>query len=219
MIEHNKYSSMSSQELIDGLTQLPVNESLHSYFYNIICLPTLNYISNQYFGDNCSNGKELLGEFYEHISAKEWNVLRKYKGKDNAKLSTYIASCAINYFISRKKKDDKHRECLFVSMNHPDIVEELNNIAVETTEATKPIMQAIERLNECDKQLITQLYFKKKSTLETAEIVWPLSYHAEKDWRKLPTKKVQDTISRMKSKALMLLVNEYNKLGAEQNTI
>ncbi len=217
MRKYHQYSSMSDRELIDRILQTPKDEALQAYFYNILCLPILNFVSTQHFGNN--RGEELLGEFYEFLSSNDWQVLRNYAGRENATLRSYITSCTLKYFMKCKKKARKEMLGITININHPDIIEEMNNITVEPADSTKPIMQAVERLPERDKQLITMLFFKKKSTLETAAVVWPLSYHVEKDWRKLPAKKVQDAISRMKSKALVVLCNEYNKLNTEQNSI
>lgn len=198
MSKRKNFAEYTDQELIDGLMALPVQQDLHSYFFNVVFGTVLNY-NAMAFKDWSIN--ELMGEFYEFISKDNWYVLRNYKGLGT--LRSYLSVCFQRH-INRLRG---YWEIPFdtVSLDCLNDCEEEYNLYAEPEEKKTPIEQALMQLKERDRLVIQEIFYNGKSALEAAEVLWVHVKSTEKDWRKLPAKTVQNTISSLKSRALAAL--------------
>ena len=70
------------------------------------------------------------------------------------------------------------------------------------------VWQAFDKLKERDRLLLREMVINERSALDVADEIWRFVRSAERDWRKLPVKRVQDTISMMKRRALMNLLEQ-----------
>ena len=93
--------------------------------------------------------ESILGEFYEFLSYDNWHVLRSFKGKKNASLSTYLSRCAFYYFTKKKKTSREAAE--FYSLESEEIIEQLNNLTNEEVKADLRVWKAFAKLNERDR--------------------------------------------------------------------
>ena len=93
------YANITDEEWVKKITSVPSIQPLHRYFFKVKCASFLNYIAINVYND-CM--ESILGEFYEFISSNDWHVLRNYKKKNNASLSTYLSRCSLYYFIKKK---------------------------------------------------------------------------------------------------------------------
>ena len=74
-----------------------------------------------------------------------------------------------------------------------------------------PIRKAFDSLSERNKTILQLLVIKEQSAIESADVIWKLTRSKERDWHKLPAKRVQSTISMMKQRALFELLEKLNK--------
>ncbi len=201
------YSKLSDKELIGYLTAKPVNQEAHNYFFNRRCKRFLDYIATNIAGEECAD--DILGEFYEYVSQDDWAVLRKFRNQNNASLNTYLSLCTVRHFLKKKKKDNGMQYT--VSLDCEDIADQLELFIAEEESDTLPVWQAYEKLNERDRLLLKLLVIEGKSTMEAADQIWQYVKSNEKDWRNLPTLRVQNTISMMKHRALFALLEELKR--------
>ncbi|MBE6303190.1 MAG: sigma-70 family RNA polymerase sigma factor [Bacteroidales bacterium] len=201
---YNNYAKITDEEWVEKLMYIPPIQPLHYYFFKVKCSEFLKYIAENILNADCV--ESILGEFYEFLSHNDWYVLRSYKKKGNATLSTYLSKCSLYYFLRIKKKNDKSNVC---SIENREIIEQLNYLATNNEEkANTRLWQAFAKLNVRDRIILRRLIIEGRTTIEIAEEVWPYVKSNEKDWRKLPIKRVQDTIAMMKRRALFSLIEE-----------
>lgn len=198
MSKRKNFAEYTDQELINGLMALPVQEDLHLYFFSVSFRSVLSYNAMAFKN---WNPNELLGEFYEFVSKNNWYVLRKYKGEGS--LRGYLSVC----FQRHINKLMGYWEIPFdiVSLDYINDHEEEYNLYAEPEEKRMPIEQALMQLKERDRLVIREIFYNGKSALEAAEVLWIYVKSSEKDWRKLPAKTVQNTISSLKLRALAAL--------------
>lgn len=197
------YSTVSDNELIGYLIEKPINEEAHNYFFNTRCTRFLDYIATKIAGEE--HAEDILGEFYEFVSQDDWAILRKYRNQNNASLNTFLSTCAVHYFLKKRRKEGKLNT---VSIDCQEIADQLEFFALDEENNEPPVWQAYEKLCERDRRLLKSLVLEEKSTLEAADEIWEYVRSNEKDWKKLPQKRVQNTISMMKHRALFVLMEE-----------
>ena len=200
---YNMYTNFTDEEWVEKLVSIPPIQPLHHYFFKVKCASFLKYIAMNVYNDCVES---ILGEFYEFLSYDNWHVLRSFKGKKNASLSTYLSRCAFYYFTKKKKTSREAAE--FYSLESEEIIEQLNNLTNEEVKADLRVWKAFAKLNERDRKVLKRLVIEEKKTTDIADEIWPYVNSCEKDWRKLPAKRVQDTIAMMKRRALFGLVEE-----------
>ena len=167
------------------------------------CEPFLRHVAKNILNeDNVSN---IWGEFYEFISANDWSVLRNFSGKNNSSLYTYLSNCAVHYFLKVRKKNSR---IVCVDMAECDVASLLDSFSADKEEEYSSVWQAFDRLKERDRLLLREMVINERSALDVADEIWRFVRSAERDWRKLPVKRVQDTISMMKRRALMNLFEQ-----------
>lgn len=200
-----KYENYTDEEIIEALTGDKLNEKFAHYFFFDKCKGTLTYISS--FANNSDSYKSLLGEFYVFLSDNDWKVLRQYKKKNKATLSSYLSHCAVNHFMSINKLDEKHKECPI-----SEIMDRCDDADEDKELIHKAVSIAYAMLNENHKLVLDLLVIKEQSALEAADTLWEHTSKKGTDWRTFPVKKVQDTIAMSKRSAC-------NKLSAYTNMV
>lgn len=200
------YKALNDSEWIEILTAPSKDERACSYFFNIKCRNLLKYIANTVFDSD--EPSSLFGDFYEYLSSNNWRVLKLFEARNRASLGCYLSRCALNYFIKKKQTEDNKKH---IWIERPDIIAELNYFTTEEKNDAPPVWQAYSRLNNRDRDILRLLVIENKSAIEAADVIWPQVKSTTKDWRKLPTKRVQDTLSMLKKRALLALSLELRK--------
>lgn len=209
MIKKREYALLSDKELIDGLTAVPPNNKLHEYFFHVKCKHFLTYISSTLYNEDDCN--MLVGEFYEYLSKEDWKVLKKWEGKNNSSLYSYLATCSMHYF-SGKAKAEKRRGDIEVAPATPEIIEYLNHFTADEEEtANQPVWEAFRMLKERDQVILRLLVIEEKDMMDAASSIWPY-IKTEKKMCELSQKQVQSTIAMAKHRALLALLNNLKSL-------
>ena len=197
------YANITDEEWVEKITSVPTIQPLHRYFFKVKCASFLNYIAINVYND-CM--ESILGEFYEFISSNDWHVLRNYKKRNSASLSTYLSRCSLYYFIKKKKQNKEAAE--FYCLDNEEIMKHLEQLTNEEPAPDMRVWKAYSKLNDRDRKVIHRLIIEGKKSTDIADEIWPYVNSKEKNWRKLPVKRVQDTIAMMKRRALFGLVEE-----------
>lgn len=203
------YARFTDGEWIEKLLTIPPIQSAHYYFFKIKCYSFLKYIAKNIF--NTEDTDCILGEFYEFLSQNNWQILKSFRGENNASLSSYLSRCTVRHFISKKKQDNPITSKNSIEM--VAITEELDYFIAEEEKNEPPVWKAFARLNERDRKLLRYLVIEGRSATDIADDIWEYVRSIEKDWRKLPVKRVQDTIAMMKKRALLSLLTELKKIS------
>lgn len=122
---------MTDQQIVNSLI-IGDHRTIRDFFF-VRCKPMLIYIG-QYFCKCKQSPEELVGEFYEFLSANDWHKLRIFKY--TCSLNSYVTIIASRYFQNKRDKellpldenidlvknlqDDRHGDSFFM--------EDLNNI-------------------------------------------------------------------------------------------
>lgn len=209
MLESHKYERLTDAEWIRHLTSTPIEEQYHRYFFEVKCAPFLRYIAQTLF--NTDDTTHILGEFYEFISKNEWHILKQFKGYNSASLNSYLSRCTVRHFIEYRRKETTSKNMMH-SIEQTDIIEELNHFTSEEEQDMPPVWQAFEQLNERDRTVLRCMVIEGLSSLEAAEQIWPYVKSEHQDWKRLPVKRVQDTIAMLKRRAILSLTTALKKL-------
>ncbi len=206
-----RFAHLSDEEIIERMTSPVTDESLHRYFFYVRCAPFLRYISRKLYGSN--DITILTGELFELVASNDWALLKKWKKKNEASLFSYIARCATNYFINKniaeKKRQDK--ETLASS---PDIIEQLSLLTEENETEAPPIWKAYGMLNERDREVLRLLVIEERQVLSVAGELWKY-VDSKQDISEVPPKRLQGTISMIKHRAQLALLDNLEKLTGE----
>ncbi len=116
---------MTDKETIERLYKYDAR-TINEFFF-VRCKPMLIYIG-QYFCRHKQTPEELIGEFYEFLSADDWHKLRIFKY--TCSLNSYVTIIASRYFQHKRDKellpldenialvknlqDDKNRDMFFM---------------------------------------------------------------------------------------------------------
>lgn len=202
------YNELSDEEWVKELMSAPPIEALHRYFFKVKCAPFLQYIAKNIM--NTDQVESIMGEFYEFLQKNDWYVLRKYRAEHGATLSTYLSRCTLNYFCKQKNKEEKLAN---MYVYYDDVAAKLETFVAISEEkiVDLPIRKAFDSLSERNKTILQLLVIKEQSAIEAADVIWKLTRSKERDWHKLPAKRVQSTISMMKQRALFELLEKLNK--------
>ena len=200
---YSSYESFTDEEWVEKLLMLPPLQTLHRYFFKVKCFSFLQYIVCNIL--HIGSIEYILGEFYEFISRNNWNVLRKFRKDNNSSLFTYLSRCTVRYFLKAKLKEDRNAG---ISLDDDDV--DLSSFvdSEEINEDNRQLWRAFARLPERDRFLLKALVIDEKPAIEIAEDIWGYVDSRERDWRKLPPKRVQSTISMLKKRALCRLLKE-----------
>ena len=205
-----QYEKLSDEVLIDRLMQTPTDNKLHDYFFNKKCNHFLLYISNNLY--NLDTTHHLIGEFYEYISNENWKVLRLWKKKNNCKLSSYLATCTTRYF-TEKVKAEKQRAEIEKVHDTLESIECADSSSCEDNHNEKIARAAFNMLKERDQQVLRLMIIENNDALSTAPLIWKYINSGE-NYKNLTTKKIQNTMSMIKHRALVAMFNNFKKLSA-----
>ncbi len=206
---HDKFSSLSDQELIERLTATPLDEQLHNYFFTKKCRQFLRYISLNIC--HCESEKQLWGEFYEFLSKDNWSVIRNWKNRNGATLYSYLAFCTTNHFI-HKRLAEKKEEQLFVNSSQI-MYEQLAGVVEEEEEIQAyPVKEAFNMLSLRDQVILRMLVIDGHSALEAAPVIWKYIRN-NKPLDKMDPKRVQCTIAMAKHRAQLALLNNLKQIS------
>ncbi len=88
---------MSDPEIVEKLLSNDPH-AIRDFFF-VRCRPMLTYIGQYFFRDR-RTPEELIGEFYEFLSADDWHKLRIFKY--SCRLNTYVTIIASRYFQHKR---------------------------------------------------------------------------------------------------------------------
>ena len=114
------------------------------------CKPMLIYIG-QYFCQYKHTPEELIGEFYEFLSADDWHKLRIFKY--TCSLNSYVTIIASRYF--QNKRDNK-----FVSLDDETNITVIKNLPNERDEDSffmEELEKIMQRLQPFDRFLVQRI--------------------------------------------------------------
>ncbi|MBP3407528.1 MAG: hypothetical protein J6K83_00110 [Bacteroidaceae bacterium] len=205
----NSFALLSDEELIERMTVPDVDEKLHEYFFYVKCAPILKYLSKKLYG-SCDI-TILTGELYEFIASNDWAVLRKWEKRNEASLFSYIARCATNYFIN-KENSEKKRQDKETPTSTPGIIEQISSFTEENEDESLPIWKAYNMLNERDREVLRLLVIEGFQMLTVAKELWKY-VDSKQDISELSPKRIQGTISMIKHRAQLALLENLEKLN------
>ena len=92
--------NMTDQQILNNLIAGD-HRTIKDFFF-VRCKPMLIYIG-QYFCQQKHTPEELIGEFYEFLSADDWHKLRIFKY--TCSLNSYVTIIASRYFQHKRDKE------------------------------------------------------------------------------------------------------------------
>lgn len=137
---------MTDKEILEGLYKhdtKAINE-----FFCVRCKPMLIYIG-QYFCRYRQTPEELIGEFYEFLSADDWHKLRIFKY--TCSLNSYVTIIASRYFQHKRDK-----ELLSLDENIA-LVKDLQDDRNEGTFFMEDLNKILKRLQPFDRFLVQRI--------------------------------------------------------------
>ena len=137
---------MKDQEIVNNL--LAGDQRAIRDFFFVRCRPMLIYVG-QYFCQHKDTPEELIGEFYEFLSADDWHKLRIFKF--SCSLKSYVTIIASRYF--QHKRD---RELLSLEENI-DIVKDLKEDRSTDAFFRTDLNKIISRLQPFDRFLVQRI--------------------------------------------------------------
>lgn len=203
------FALLSDEELVERMTASDIDEKLHEYFFYVKCAPILKYLSKKLYG-SCDI-TILTGELYEFIASNDWAVLRKWEKRNEASLFSYIARCATNYFIN-KENSEKKRQDKETLTSTPGIIEQISSFSEENEDESLPIWKAYNMLNERDREVLRLLVIEGFQMLTVAKELWKY-VDSKQDISELSPKRIQGTISMIKHRAQLALLENLEKLS------
>ena len=203
------FALLSDEELVERMTASDIDEKLHEYFFYVKCAPILKYLSKKLYG-SCDI-TILTGELYEFIASNDWAVLRKWEKRNEASLFSYIARCATNYFIN-KENSEKKRQDKETLTSTPGIIEQISSFTEENEDESLPIWKAYDMLNERDREVLRLLVIEGFQMLTVAKELWKY-VDSKQDISELSPKRIQGTISMIKHRAQLALLENLEKLN------
>lgn len=207
--KENRYALLCDEELVERMTARTVDSKLHEYFFYVKCAPFLKYLSKKLYGSN--DITIITGELYEFIAGDDWAVLRKWKRRNNASLVSYLARCATNYFINKENSEKKRQDKESLA-SAPGILEQISSFTEESEDDSLPIWKAYSMLNERDREVLRLLVIEGLQMLTAAKELWKY-VDSKQDISQLPPKRIQGTISMIKHRAQLALLENLEKLS------
>ncbi len=210
------------------------------YFIGDFSHPILNYIYSNvlWLKSNPDTYQDLSGDYYLFIAAPfaplaGWSKIKAYKGKNNAKLYSYVNKIASNYFRKKRNEYGKYDK------NHMRLLEYVDyqtlltydystcDDSVERTMSERLVMEAFSQLSDTDKRVLECLCVRKihwSKAFEELRIYMDPTGPAGlwKDWsieekqsamdREWKPVQKQFAIAGLKKRAILHLTRRYCKL-------
>ena len=139
---------MTDQQIVNNLI-IGDHRTIKDFFF-VRCKPMLIYIG-QYFCQQKHTPEELIGEFYEFLSADDWHKLRIFKY--TCSLNSYVTIIASRYF--QNKRDNK-----FVSLDDETNITVIKNLPNERDEDSffmEELEKIMQRLQPFDRFLVQRI--------------------------------------------------------------
>ena len=139
---------MTDQQIVNNLI-IGDHRTIKDFFF-VRCKPMLIYIG-QYFCQYKHTPEELIGEFYEFLSADDWHKLRIFKY--TCSLNSYVTIIASRYF--QNKRDNK-----FVSLDDETNITVIKNLPNEKDEDSffmEELEKIMQRLQPFDRFLVQRI--------------------------------------------------------------
>ena len=139
---------MTDQQIVNNLI-IGDHRTIKDFFF-VRCKPMLIYIG-QYFCQNKQTPEELIGEFYEFLSADDWHKLKIFKY--TCSLNSYVTIIASRYF--QNKRDNK-----FVSLDDETNITVIKNLPNERDEDSffmEELEKIMQRLQPFDRFLVQRI--------------------------------------------------------------
>ena len=137
---------MSDQQLI--LQLIAGNPQIIEEFFFVRCKPMLMYIG-QYFCQNIQSPEELIGEFYEFLSADDWHKLRIFQY--TCSLNSYISIIASRYFQHKRDQETIPLDDVL------PFVEEIPDNSTDETFLMEDIQKILEKMPPFDRFLLQRI--------------------------------------------------------------
>lgn len=90
---------MTDQQIVTDIISGD-HRTIYDFFF-VRCRPMLTYIGHYYCNSKLTP-EELIGEFYEYLSANDWHKLRIFKF--SCSLNSYVSIIASRYFQHKRDK-------------------------------------------------------------------------------------------------------------------
>ena len=137
---------MTDQQIVNNLI-IGDHRTIKDFFF-VRCKPMLIYIG-QYFCQDKQTPEELIGEFYEFLSADDWHKLRIFKY--TCSLNSYVTIIASRYFQHKRDKE------LLPLDDNIALVHELQEDRHEDIFFMEDFDKVINRLQPFDKFLVQRI--------------------------------------------------------------
>lgn len=154
---------MTDQQVVNNLI-IGDHRTIKDFFF-VRCKPMLIYIG-QYFCQYKHTPEELIGEFYEFLSADDWHKLRIFKY--TCSLNSYVTIIASRYFQHKRDKE------LLSLDDNIALVHELQEDRHEDIFFMEDFDKVINRLQPFDKFLVQRILVdgeKPGDILEEAKVL------------------------------------------------
>lgn len=137
---------MTDKEILEGLCKYDA-QTIKEFFF-VRCKPMLIYIG-QYFCQYRQTPEELIGEFYEFLSADNWHKLRIFKY--TCSLNSYVTIIASRYFQHKRDKE-------FLSLDENiSLVKNLQDDKNKDSFFMEDLNKFIKRLQPFDRFLVQRI--------------------------------------------------------------
>ena len=154
---------MTDQQIVNNLI-IGDHRTIKEFFF-VRCKPMLIYIG-QYFCRNKQTPEELIGEFYEFLSADDWHKLRIFKY--TCSLNSYVTIIASRYFQHKRDKE------LLPLDENIALVENLQDDKTGDAFFMEDLNKIIKRLQPFDRFLVQRILIdgeKPGDILEEARVL------------------------------------------------
>lgn len=119
-------------------------------FFFVRCRPALTYIG-QYFCSGKQSAEEMIGEFYEFLSADRWHKLRIFRF--SCSLNSYITVIASRYFQRKRNRDS-----IFIDDNiGPLVLDGILSTEMEDRSLMQVVGLVIGRMPVLDRMLLNRI--------------------------------------------------------------
>ena len=137
---------MSDQQLISQL--IAGNPQVIEDFFFVRCRAMLTYIG-QYFCQTTQSPEELIGEFYEFLSADDWHKLRIFQY--SCSLNSYISIIAARYFQHKRDQETIPLDDVL------PFIEDIPDNSTDETFLMEEIQQILEKMSPFDRFLLQRI--------------------------------------------------------------
>lgn len=136
---------MTDKEIVSRLLENDA-EAIRDFFF-VRCRAMLAYVG-QYFCQTRQTPEELIGEFYEFLSADDWHKLRIFKF--TCSLNAYVTIIASRYF-------QRNRDIEMLPLNEAIRTEEPTDTSMEFRFVIQDVGRILQEMQPLDQFLLTKI--------------------------------------------------------------